>query len=222
MKKYELLKQIIEKVEEYEATELDNLTTKDFAAWLVKSESIESLGVISTENIKSCGHSLAKNETNVEVASLIGYMNRYAKIYTKKALENMPIQSIDEFTYLAILMSQGAMSKTDLITRNVHEKTTGMEIIKRLVKLNLIQQTDDTKDKRSQIINITEGGQLMMYRVFAEMEKVSSIVKANLTASELMTLIALLQKLDVFHRHIYDHEKSINLDSILEKYLIDK
>ena len=52
-------------------------------------------------------------------------MYRYARNYSKKALEKTPLQTIDEFTYLGVLM-QSPMTKTQLINRHVQEKTTGM------------------------------------------------------------------------------------------------
>jgi MarR family transcriptional regulator, lower aerobic nicotinate degradation pathway regulator len=158
------------------------------------------------------------NAKDVNLSILIGTLFRYVKNYSKKVFENSQVQTIDEFTYLAILMNYGSMSKSELISRNVHEKTTGMEIIRRLIKYDFITQTDDLNDKRSQIITITEKGKVEIFQLFHEMSKVSTIVSGDLSAQEKMILSYLLQKLDIFHRNIYDNEKREDLDFLMGKY----
>ena len=145
-------------------------------------------------------------------------MYRYARNYSKKALEKTPLQTIDEFTYLGVLM-QSPMTKTQLINRHVQEKTTGMAVIQRLLKRNWVKQSDNSADARSQIIELTAEGRTVLMGAFSEMLKVSSIVTANLTTAEKVELNRILEKLNVFHRTILDKEKTLDLDSVLEKYV---
>ena len=145
-------------------------------------------------------------------------MYRYARNYSKKALEKTPLQTIDEFTYLGVLM-QSPMTKTQLINRHVQEKTTGMAVIQRLLKRNWVKQSDNSADARSQIIELTAEGRTVLMGAFSEMLKVSSIVTANLTTAEKVELNRILEKLNVFHRTILDKEKTLDLNSVLEKYV---
>jgi hypothetical protein len=41
----------------------------------------------------------------------------------------------EEFTYLYRLMDEETLTKMQLVERNAHEKQTGIEIIKRMVKI---------------------------------------------------------------------------------------
>ncbi len=216
MTRYDLIKFFIDKIEAYEKDQADpnTLSVAGFNDWMFQSFLV---GKSIREGDKALKNS-QDNEKDVNLSILIGTLFRYVKNYSKKVFENSQVQTIDEFTYLAMLMNYGNMTKSELISRNVHEKTTGMEIIRRLISYNFITQTNDPTDKRSQIITITEGGKIEIFQLFKEMSKVSTIVSGNLSNEEKMILSYLLEKLDIFHRHIYDHEKKEDLDFLMCKY----
>jgi MarR family transcriptional regulator, lower aerobic nicotinate degradation pathway regulator len=220
MNRYDLIKYFIDKVEAYEQaqTDVNNLSVEGFNDWMF--EQFLDKKVEAKPRLENEHHSA--NKVNIDLSGLVGTLYRYVKTYSKKAFEHSVIQNIDEFTYLAFLISYGKMTKSELISRNVHEKTTGMEIIRRLISHSFVVQSDDANDKRSQNVEITQAGQVEIFKLFQEMSKVSTIVGGNLTEQEKMILSYLLNKLDGFHRHIYDHEKHDNLDSLMEKYFAKK
>jgi len=90
-----------------------------------------------------------------------------------------------------------------------------MEIIKRFIKLGLVSESDNPADKRSKLIALTDMGRGLLYSSFEALSKVSNIIPGNLTASELQTLIYLLDKLDHHHLDIWEHHKDADLDTIL-------
>jgi DNA-binding MarR family transcriptional regulator len=53
------------------------------------------------------------------------------------------------------------------------EKTSGIEVIKRLVAQGLIHEFSDLTDKRSVRVSITEKGKMEVMNVLPEMSKVS-------------------------------------------------
>ena len=214
MNRYDLIKYFIDKIATYEQAQEDpnNLSVEGFNDWMFQAF------LDKKENIKNF-HKYG-NERDINLSTLVGTLFRYVKNYSKKAFENATVQTIDEFTYLAMLMNYGAMTKSELTSRNVHEKTTGMEILRRLIKNDFVTQTDDLTDKRSQIVEITEGGKVEILKLFQEMAKVSAIVSGNLSEQEKMILTYLLEKLDLFHRHIYDHDKNDDLAVLVQKHLI--
>jgi DNA-binding MarR family transcriptional regulator len=150
----------------------------------------------------------------IEISRLISVMYRYAKGYIKKALKNSVIQTADEFTFIIILMTHTSLSKTELISKNIMEKTTGTEVIKRLVKRGLIEQFNDTQDKRSQQVAVTKKGREEIYAVLPNMTVVSTIVSGNLTVSEKNTLAYLLKKLDYHHHELYTNKKDEDLNDL--------
>ena len=216
MSRYDLLKQILEQVEDYEKGKKtpEDLNLNDFAHWL----SAKTRPTPTAEPIVFDGDKTVTTDGS-DLGQLVSLLYRYVKIYAKQAMENSPLNNVDEFGYLIVLMVYGEMSKTELISHNVHEKTTGMEMIKRLTKLGFLEQTAAPNDGRSQLVRISESGRQVLFPLLTEMRKVSMIANGNLTAAELTTFIGLLKKLETFHKDILHHEKVVDLDGILDKYI---
>jgi DNA-binding MarR family transcriptional regulator len=148
------------------------------------------------------------------IGRLLVYMSRYAKSYIKKTLEGTPLQSQDDFTCLAILMTHESLSKSDLISRNMQEKTSGAEVIRRLLAAGMVKQWDDTIDKRSVRISITERGKELLHQVLDDMNHVGKIITGNLNYSEKLEFHYLLQKLETFHFQLHDEKVIQNKDDI--------
>jgi DNA-binding MarR family transcriptional regulator len=73
-------------------------------------------------------------------------------------------------------LANGRLHQNGIIDMNIHEKTTGMEVIKRLLNNGLIEQTDDPKDRRSKRLLITGKGMGVLFGTFEEMRKASLII----------------------------------------------
>jgi len=150
------------------------------------------------------------------IGRLFVYMSRYAKSLIKKALEGTPLQTGEDFTCLAILLTHDHLSKSELISRNLQEKTSGTEVIRRLLAAGLVTQWADPDDKRGKRIAITDKGKGLLYEVFKDMSQVGKIVTGTLTPGEKLTLQYLLQKLENFHYHHHE-QKTITSKTDLEK-----
>ncbi len=192
--KYDLLQTLLPHLEAYERTYPKEQSPQHFAVWLVRQttdgEQVNERPVAQTE----------KERIDNNIGKLLIYLNRYMRIYARKALENSPLGTMDEFVYLVMLTEQGALTKSDLIQRNRHEKPTGMEIIRRLLALGLIAQTDDLDDRRSKRLTITPKGTEVSAQVAGQMTKVSTLLTGNLTIAEKVLLLQLLDKLENFHQ----------------------
>lgn len=112
-------------------------------------------------------------------------------------------------------MTYDHLSKTELILKNVMSKTSGTEVIKRLLKKGLIRQFDDQKDKRSQLVAITFEGLKEMKKVFPRMQTASKIIAGQLTAPEQQTLAFLLKKLEAHHNTLFLQHRDEALENIL-------
>jgi DNA-binding MarR family transcriptional regulator len=152
----------------------------------------------------------------IEISRLISLMYRYAKGYIKKALKGSAIQTADEFTFIIILMTHSSLSKTELINKNIMEKTSGIEVIKRLIKKGLIEQFSDDNDKRSQKVAVTLSGRSEIFTVLPNMNIVSKIVAGNLSITERQTLAYLLKKLDYYHNELYITKRDQELNDLLD------
>jgi DNA-binding MarR family transcriptional regulator len=109
------------------------------------------------------------------------------------------------------------MTKQELISSQVFEKTSGMELINRMIRQGFIDQFQDEKDKRSMRLRITPSGRMEIIKVLPKMRQVSQIVSGNLTDREKVILGYILRKLDHFHNEIYLHSKDEELDDLIDK-----
>jgi MarR family transcriptional regulator, lower aerobic nicotinate degradation pathway regulator len=106
---------------------------------------------------------------------------------------------MDDFIFLASIHREGSIRKTDLIKNNMVEIPSGIEIIKRLVKNNLVSEHPDAEDKRAVLLKITDIGQAELFKVFEEMNKVGMVLGGNLETEETYQLHSLLEKLANHH-----------------------
>ncbi len=154
-----------------------------------------------------------------EIAKQVIMLGRYSKHLIKKSLENHPDLVNEDFTYLFRLMDYPSLTKMQLIEKNAHEKQSGIEIIKRLVRNGLFVESPDKDDKRSTRISVTAKGKKVFQESMKDITVVSKIMCGKLDESEKENLLTSLKKLNTFHHTIYTNlrnEEPIELLKIVE------
>lgn len=211
--KYDLLRNVLDLVEEFEYKSGSNVDIKDFINWIVSNHN-------STQNEPNWeGKENGRSPESV-INTMIVHLNRYSKSYSKSAIFGSDFSTQEDFIYLINLKAFGEMSKMDLIKKNVHEKPVGMQIINRLIAQGWVNQTASEIDKRSKVLKITEIGMLALENQMDKIRKATEIVTGDLTQNEKMELIRLLNKLNDFHKPIYD--KNIEPEYLLNEILKSK
>ena len=214
MKNYNLLKELLPYIEKYESRPRTEVLSEvgDFSAWLQK-EMAREVRIKDTRAGNETPESTRRSEDiRTTISKMVYMMYRYARFYTKKAMVNSEINSLDDFALLVTLRTHKSVIKGELIKMFVLEKTTGIEIVNRLIRNGLAKQEDSDEDKRNKKIAITEKGKKELNIIFAEMAKTSEIVTGNLEAEEQLELIRLLTKLDHFHNELVNAEGLENID----------
>ncbi len=202
----------------------NHLNTTDFLGFLNARFVPESV----IRNKKSGGHDEFLHQTHpgqnamTDVSILITLLFRYAKMYIKKALKASKINTADEFSFLITLMTHDYMTKHELIKTQVMEKTSGIEILNRLIKHGFVQQYNDDEDKRRKLLKITPAGRSELIKVLPMMNVVSQIVVGNLSNEDQNLLAYLLRKLDSFHNDIYLQKTQNEMVQMLENMHIKK
>ena len=214
MKSYQLIHQLINLVEQLEIENQGNeVSIQDFTGFLLNAVG-DPAGNFVNGDVRFGKKENTAQEIAYQLDNNIGrlfvYMSRYAKSYIKKALEGTPLQTAEDFTGLAFLLTHDHLSKSELISHNLQEKTSGTEVIRRLIAAGLVKQWDDLKDKRSKQIAITDEGKKLLYQVFIDMSYVGKMITGKLSVSEKLTLQYLLQKLDNFHLEHYEKKTIIS------------
>lgn len=151
-----------------------------------------------------------------EIAKQVILLGRYSKQLIRKSLENHPALANEDFTYLFRMMDYKSLTKMQLIEKNAHEKQTGIEIIKRLVKNGLFKESPDENDKRSTRISVTEKGRNVFLDSMQDITKVSRIMCGQLSLKEKEALLSSLKKLNTFHHTVYSNFKNEDTDEIMK------
>jgi len=133
----------------------------------------------------------------------LGFMANYATFYARRLFRQSDIYSMTDWAFLATLQQTGAMKKSALIQHNILEKSSGTEVLKRLLKQGFIEEQPDPDDRRAKQVRLTESGKAAVNEANAKVFPMGKVVTGNLTAAEKQTLLSLLQKLHRFHDPIF-------------------
>jgi len=171
----------------------------DFLIWAIAKRQPQMAPVIAMVDMDTRA-SKKVNETETAISILLGMLSKYARIYSKTALTGLPVSNSDEFGYLARLSSFQQMPKTVLATSGMDGKTTGMEMVNRLISQELIAELDNPDDKRSKLVRLTTKGRKVLAECYIRMGKVARYVSGDLTVAEKQTLKKILQKLEAYHK----------------------
>lgn len=215
---YDLIKEVMGLVKEFDAQNLEGTGySKDvegFKNWIAQSVRIDEEKEEPNWEGKINGRSAEST-----ISTLIVHLNRYARSYSKSAIYNSEFSTQEDFIYLINLKAFGAMTKMELIKKNIQEKSVGIKIINRLIKQGWIDQTDSEIDKRSKLVHINTKGLEALERQMDKVRQATNIVSGDLTHDEKMELIGLLNKLNDFHHPIY--LKNINPSDLLNEVTED-
>ena len=153
---------------------------------------------------------------NGQIAGLIGKMNKYASMYCKKALAHVGMDNIEDWVYLISLHDMGTPKKSELIYEMVSEFPSGIDIIKRLVKSDLVEEFPDEQDKRSKRLKITQKGTEVLAQSFPYMTKVGSMAFDTMTEGEKILVLNVLKRLDNFHTGHYKNIRNAEFEEAFD------
>ena len=215
---YGLVKQVLELLEDFETMNVSGQYAFDidgFKQWIAASAS-----VAKGEEPKWESKENGRSPESV-ISTMLVHLNKYAKTYSRSAMQDSPFSTQEEFIYLINLKAFGAMGKMELIKMNIQDKPTGIQIINRLIKQGWVAQTDSETDKRSKVIAITAYGLETLDKHMTKIRQATRIVSGDLSMNEKMELIRLLGKLTHFHNDIYvkNIEPSVLLQKVISDYL---
>ena len=172
----------------------------DFIAFLCNTKNIEQ-----------------RYSSEVEIAQHVSLLHRYSKFYMKKVLRNSAMQTMEEYTYLIPLLHRESLSKTELNSMNVMEKTSGNEIIKRLLKKNLIRQQRNQLDRRSMSVFITDKGRNEILKLYPNLQKSATLLSSSLSTSQKTILANSMREMSHFHSDIFINGKDKTIDEIMQE-----
>ena len=208
---YPLLHELLDLVERYE--EFRGNAEQSMSNFLrFADQSLEQQA--STEESKT--GSKGDAYLNAVIARDISFVYRYMRYLVRKAIKETPLQTIDEYSYLITLMAKGEMTKTELNNYNVVEKTSGSEIIRRLLS-GLISQTRNLEDRRSLLLSITPEGRKVVKELLPRMQQSSDLLLRDLSWDQKIFLHTLHEQLYESNHPLFLTERDTDLEELLKK-----
>lgn len=155
------------------------------------------------------------------LGSLVGRLSRYAYFYSKKAMQPLNFKGIDDPLYLMALLQMGTPKKSELIYEMLSEFPSGIDIINRLIKMELIEEFPDEIDRRSKRLRITAQGMAVIQQCFPELNRVADVAFGTLTEGEKAVLVHLLDRLALHHSDNYKELRNANFEEVYERMTTD-
>ncbi|MDJ1480942.1 hypothetical protein QNI16_10655 [Cytophagaceae bacterium YF14B1] len=127
---------------------------------------------------------------------LLGRIAKLHSLYAIGAFKECGISSFDEFLYLNSISNTPNSKKTDIILANFNELSSGLLILDRLKKANLIAEQEDELDKRTKRISITKDGTRVLEACYQKLSKVNQMCFGKLSQEQIQLGIQLLQPIE--------------------------
>lgn len=158
-----------------------------------------------------------EDEDKRDVLLLLIYLYKYARNYIKKALAKSEFHTADEFAFAISILMTPELTKTALFQRNIVEKTSGTEILKRLVKKGIVREYRTERNKKNIYLQLTPKGKEEIAQTLPRMQQVTEIVSGDLHSFEVRALLKTLSKLEMLHHEIYNAQRESDLPDILKR-----
>jgi DNA-binding MarR family transcriptional regulator len=136
-------------------------------------------------------------DISVRAAIMVGRLDRFLHFLTKSSMKESGMSG-DEFVVLATLLYMPRVSKTQLLKQCLIEIPTGSELLKRMKQAGLILEKRNPEDGRSSFISISAKGRQHLFGAFRSLGQVEDALSV-LSTAEKVTLLQLLDKLDLHH-----------------------
>lgn len=154
------------------------------------------------------------------LGKLLGRVSQFDHHYSKKALQRLGINNVDDMMYLHVIRYLGGTPrKSELIKNMLSEFPSGIEIIRRLTRMGLIEEMPDELDKRSKRVRLTANGEEILNSSYAYLHQAGELMFDTLSQGEKMLLVQLLARLDKFHTEHYSPYQTDSFDVLYDKLM---
>jgi MarR family transcriptional regulator, lower aerobic nicotinate degradation pathway regulator len=201
--KYDNIQQLISFWQEFEGAN----PTSDIAAfgqWLNIEKATYFLSQ-SSNNQSEKEQVSSESEINSpqRLMEIISRISRIQDFYAKKLFEGLPLNNLLEFNFLFSLNKNIFFKKKELIDSNLVEYTTGIDIIKRLIRLKLVNEFPDQIDKRSKRLKITSEGKRVLIDALLVVNKIGNLFFGNYPKEHWEYCKQNLSELEVYHKTLF-------------------
>lgn len=132
------------------------------------------------------------------LTKLVGRIAKLHSIYAVNSFKECGINSFDEFLYLNSIASTRELRKTEAVTANFNELSSGLLIIDRLIKAKLVAEQPDKEDKRSKRMQVTKKGLQILETCYKKLADINKLCFEGLNEEQVKLCTQLLQPVEFF------------------------
>ena len=147
-------------------------------------------------------------------------MDRIVKLYMLYAtnlLKNIGLGSFDEFLYINNIQHLENPRKIDAINANFNELSSGLLILERLRKKELIDDRPDPDDKRSKLISLTTKGQEKLEKCYELLDKVNQVIFKDMKTDDILLCTKLLKPIEIKFSNRSISDKKLDFDEVYKR-----
>jgi DNA-binding MarR family transcriptional regulator len=108
-----------------------------------------------------------------------------------------------EYLFLYTIHYTGSIRKTDIIQLHLVDFSTGMDIIKRLLKQGFITEKTDDSDKRTKLITLTEQGGNALQKTMKKADQERMMFFSAIDENKWKKILPVLEEIHDFHNDVY-------------------
>lgn len=157
------------------------------------------------------------DRTEARLGGLLGRMAKFAYFYSKKAMQPFDFKGPEDPIYLFVVFQMGAPKKSEVIYEMIAEFASGIDVINRLIRQELLEEFPDTQDRRSKRLRLTTKGLTMMRACYPVMNQVVDVAYSVLTVGEKAVLLQILDKLDRYHADHYKQSRTSEFSDVYKR-----
>lgn len=161
----------------------------EFCRWMVNSSVINETG----EDHAGTGM------TDILIGMYLANLANLLKKEQNRFVSETPFSSFMDFQFLFLLNEHSEMTKSQLISANNMEMSSGIEVINRLKRSGWIQEKQNPEDRRSKLIYASEQGKAILAQYSDSGMEIYKSYSADLgetEKSEVLNALELLSKLN--------------------------
>ena len=215
-KKYSKIVEFLAHLERFES-EVPDGDLKSFCSWYLNQETpfyhqIKNEDSEIAQKIKE----LSAPSMNRLLGQTLFRMSRYADFYIRKQINSLGIKNIEEFRYLISFLVIESPNKTEVIQYNISEFTSGIEVIKRLIKNGWVIEHEDPEDRRSKRLELTQEGFQLAIQAVEKLKDVGKVMFIGMEEPTKYQIFELLRPLDDLHSRCFWQNRDADLSEALE------
>lgn len=202
---YTILKEIIALAEAYQQqTNAQRWQKEQFVSWIINEASKSQK---ETRDIIPSQDGL--------ISMFLGIAYKYAQFYARRVFRNTEIYSLDDFAVLVSLFPNKEFKKIDVLRMCIQEKSSGNEVLKRLLRDGMLQERENPNDARSKLLSLTDKGRIQFGLIQKGIQKMGGHIVGDLSPQEKSYLLEILMKLHHFHHPYFEENNEETLAKLL-------